>query len=493
MGQINLQLPPGLPADQLAELQRACLAGGFDNAPGPTSVEVEPRRLLLRRSLDESGYLQVPWQIEGMGRLMSTTATLMERAEPYSLPLELARGKINQVRNTLGEWNSLGFTLKPDLADQFRLAHAHFCKAVSLHPSAEADSLAQAALADVHRLIDRMAPSFTDYLFQLRQQRVPRLDTSFGCRLQSLPTDSGAMAASFNTICVNMNWRAIEPHEAEYRWDETDALLQWAKGEQIPVVAGPLIDFSPSGLPDWLWLWEQELPNLANFMCDYVETAIARYRGQVRRWQLTSAANFSSVLSLSEDEMLWLTARLAEAAMQIAPDIELVVGVSQPWGEYLAREEHTYLPLVFLDTLLRAGLRLAALDLEIAMGIDPRGSYCRDLLEISRLLDSFAVLGTPLHVSLSFPSASDTDANAESEQEPTAGYWHNGFTPETQRAWAVAVAAMAAVKPYVQGVYWGHLSDAEPHRFPNCGLLDLAGQPKPALEGLRLVREAHLR
>ena len=132
--------------------------------------------------------------------------------------------------------------------------------------------------------------------------------------------------------------------------------------------------------------------------------------------------------------------------MQIAPDIELVVGVSQPWGEYLAREEHTYLPLVFLDTLLRAGLRLSALDLEIAMGIDPRGSYCRDLLEISRLMDSFAVLGTPLHVSLCFPSSSEMDSNAESEQELTAGYWHGGFTPEAQRDWAVAVAALAAVK-----------------------------------------------
>ena len=108
-------------------------------------------------------------------------------------------------------------------------------------------------------------------------------------------------------------------------------------------------------------------------------------------------------------------------------------------------------------------------------------------------MDSFAVLGTPLHVSLCFPSSSEMDSNAESEQELTAGYWHGGFTPEAQRDWAVAVAALAAVKPFVQGVYWGQLSDAMPHRFPNCGLLDHANQPKPVFTGLRQFRESHLR
>ncbi|HEV3145939.1 MAG TPA: endo-1,4-beta-xylanase [Gemmataceae bacterium] len=493
MGQIKLQLPPGLPAESLHELHRACLAGGFDNAPGPTQVDVQPRLLTLRRSLDESGYLSVPWEMEGVGRIQCTTATLMERPDPYSLPLELARGKINQVRNMLGEWAGTGFNLSPGLADQLRSMQVKFCQAIAAYPSAEGDAAAQAALTEVHRLVDQIVPSFTEHSFKNRHERVPQLEMALGCRLQSMPSNAGEIAAAFNSICLNLNWRTIEPSEAEYRWDETDALVEWATAHAVPLVAGPLIDFSPSGLPDWLWLWEQELPNLANFMCDYVETAIARYRGKIRRWQLTSAANFSSVLSLSEDEMLWLTARLAEAAQQIAPEIELVVGVSQPWGDYLAREEHTYLPLVFLDTLLRAGLRLAALDLEIAMGIDPRGSYCRDLLEISRLFDSFAVLGTPLQVSLSFPSSTDIDANAEGEQEATAGYWHQGFTPETQRDWAVAVAGLAAVKPFVQGVYWSHLSDAEPHRFPNCGLLDHSNQPKPALAALRQFREEHLR
>src|SRR5437879_9163632 len=125
--------------------------------------------------------------------------------------------------------------------------------------------------------------------------------------------------------------------------------------------------------------------------------------------------------------MLWLTARLAEAALQLAPELELVVGVAQPWGEYLAREEHTYTPLVFLDTLLRAGLRLAAIDLEIVMGVSPRGSYCRDLLEVSRLLDSYAVLSAPIHVTLGFPSSPQIDSKSGPDLGVGAGLFNGGY------------------------------------------------------------------
>jgi hypothetical protein len=73
------------------------------------------------------------------------------------------------------------------------------------------------------------------------------------------------------------------------------------------------------------------------------------------------------------------------------------------------------------------------------------------------------------------------------------GRWRSGFTPAVQADWAAQFAELAVCKPYVQGVQWAHLSDAEPHQFPHCGLLDAQGAPKPAFARLRAVREAHLR
>jgi hypothetical protein len=307
------------------------------------------------------------------------------------------------------------------------------------------------------------------------------------------PSAADAVAAAVNTVSLPMSWKTVEPTESQYRWEAVDAPLAWAASKNLRIAAGPLIDFSHAGLPDWLWLWEGDLPSLSSFMCDYVETAVGRYHKAVRRWHLTAASNIADVLKLSEDDLLWLTARLAEAAWQIDPELELVIGVSQPWGEYMARAEHTYSPFVFADTLMRAGLKLAALDVEWLMGYSPRGSYCRDLLDASRVLDLYAMLGTPIQVSLGYASSAEPDTLAGPSLTASAGHWKDGFTPSVQADWAADFAALAVCKPFVKSAYWCQLNDAEAHQFPHCGLLDTAGKPKPALARLRQLREEHLR
>src|SRR5262249_31401109 len=157
------------------------------------------------------------------------------------------------------------------------------------------------------------------------------------------------------------------------------------------------------------------LSSLATYMCNYVERTVRRYRGRVRRWQMTAGSNCARVLGLTEEQLLWLTARLAEVGRQTDAGLELVIGIAQPWGEYMAAEDRSYSPFVFADTLIRTGLNLAALDLEMVMGVTPRGSYCRDRLDASRLLDLYSLLGVPLRVTLGYPSGSGVDADADPE------------------------------------------------------------------------------
>ena len=49
----------------------------------------------------------------------------------------------------------------------------------------------------------------------------------------------------------------------------------------------------------------------------------------------------------------------------------------------------------------------------MVMGVTPRGSYCRDLLDASRVLDLYALLGMPLQVTLGYPSAGGADPLAD--------------------------------------------------------------------------------
>jgi hypothetical protein len=495
MGTMTFQLPVGLPADITKELERTCVAGGPDNMPWPTELRLKPDVLAASRSVDESGYLVVPWSVDKVGRLMGTTATLMERPMPYNLLVELARGKVNQLRCQAADWKAGGLQIPESLRKMIDEASHTFVQAVSGTESPQAFEQARETLALSYQASELLVRAYVDQVFLVRHQRQARLDATLGCRLSNAaPPDnlSRTVCEAFNTVCVPMSWNTIETEESNFDWSAIDATVKWAATNGITLSAGPLVDFSSANLPAWLWLWERDLPSLATFMCKFVDTAVRRYRGKIRRWQLTAASNNATVLSLTEDELLGLTYRLVETARAVDPSLDLVIGIAQPWGEYMAIEDRTHSPFIFADTLIRSGLNLSALDVELVMGVTPRGSYCRDLLETSRILDLYALLGVPLRVTLGYPSSDASDPDADPELRVAAGRWHGGFNPATQAEWAEAFCTLALCKPFVQGVQWTQLSDVGPHPFPHCGLVDAAGVAKPATQRLRDLRQKHL-
>ena len=122
----------------------------------------------------------------------------------------------------------------------------------------------------------------------------------------------------------------------------------------------------------------------------------------------------------------------------------------------------------------------------------PRGSYCRDLLEASRLLDLYSILGVSLRVTLGYPARGESDPLADPELRAGNGLWKTGYNAEAQANWASAFAALALCKRSVQEVQWVHLGDADPHLFPACGLVDRHGHVSATLEALEQLRREHL-
>ncbi len=495
MGAMTFLLPNGVSAGAMRELERACVAGGPDNMPWPTEVRVENDRLIVRRDVDESGALVVPWEIPGAGRVMGATSTLIEQELPYQFGIELARGKVHQLRCQVAEWETGGLRVPPALAGRIRAASIGFGHAVT-QPPAEGNQEAQALLENGYQAAEELVGLYVEQMFEARQSRQPRLDSILYCTLPggSLPAAQAALIRqAFNGLALTFYWGQVEPAESTYLWEPFDRLVQWGQQQSLPMSGGPLIDFSTARLPDWLWLWERDLQSIASFMCDYVETVIKRYAKTVTSWQLTSASNCGTVLGLSEDELLWLTARIVEAARQVDSKLDLTIGIAQPWGEYMAVEDRTHSPFIFADTLIRSGLTITGLDLELLMGAMPRGSYCRDPLETSRLIDLYSLLGVPLCIQLAYPSAGGEDPGADQELQIGAGHWHEGVTPAAQADWAATYAALAICKPSVRAVRWAHWNDSQPHQFPHGGLWTDAGQAKPALGKLRELRRARLK
>ena len=109
--------------------------------PVPTRRQRTNEFLILSHNEDESGYLVAPWPLDDHGHLMGTSATLMERAAPYRLLLELARGKVNQVRCQAADWRMGGLHIGPLLQNQIHEATVAFGNAVSSASAADGADL----------------------------------------------------------------------------------------------------------------------------------------------------------------------------------------------------------------------------------------------------------------------------------------------------------------------------------------------------------------
>src|SRR5262245_23213881 len=140
MGSISFLLPDPLPPDAAQALQRSCFATGYDMAPVPTGLSIEGNRLVVTKNLDESGYLLVPWPVRSVGSFVTATSTLRETSEPYRLLVELARGKLNQVRTQSAEWEGIGLRLPSGFDAALNEATRLFAGALLAPPSGEADA-----------------------------------------------------------------------------------------------------------------------------------------------------------------------------------------------------------------------------------------------------------------------------------------------------------------------------------------------------------------
>ncbi|WP_197453325.1 endo-1,4-beta-xylanase [Caulifigura coniformis] len=463
----------------------------FDGRVHSTRVDFDDRILTFRRQQQESGKLHIPWAIPGRGRPVVSTTSLPEREQPYVLPLELARGKLAEVREQAAVWQQLRMVMPPEYTRSQQTAFQLLARASSSQDDLELTCrLAEESLRnsfDAAELLTR------EYVAQRRASRpaagAPRsalLGARLDADLLNLPI-ADRLPGVFGAVAVPIEWNAIEPDEGNYSWDAVNRVMAYAAEHRLVMRGGPLVDFGPGGLPNWLKTWQNDILNLPSFVCDFVETAVSKYMGMIRLWEVAASGNTGGALALSEDHRLAIVARVLETASRTHSDGQFFIRVDQPWGEYQARGQHRLSPLQFVDALLRSNLGLTGVNLEIAMGYQPAGSLSRDLFSISRLIDLWSQLGVQLHVTLAAPSSMEVDSAGDDDLEVIPSAPAGAWTPAAQEKWLTETASLLIAKPAVTGVFISHLSDAIPHYYPNAGIIAADGTPKPAFASLKAM------
>jgi Glycosyl hydrolase family 10 len=496
MGVIRFRLTPPDLANRFPDLRKAYMTG-LDRTPGRMSVEVRvPGLLVCHREFPESGRLHIPWPVEGYGAPIVGTATLAERDEPYELAVELARGKLNEVRNQAADWKQVGLQATPAIELALHEAQKAFAHAATAQADpVDAAAAAQRSLTASHSAAEQLIVAYTDQVLNSRLGFSEKLPTWLACGLEGHPkraTWSAQLLEAVNAARIGCTWARFAVEQGQYQWDLFDAQLAWCRRRRLTTIGGPLLEFRASALPDWLWLWEGDFEAIQGLVTDLVRQIVSRYRGKVPIWNVVHRAASGDILGLSEEEQVRLTAQAIQVARQADAQAQLIVEFDRPWAEWMGTSPFQFGPLHLADELARADLGLAGIGLEIAPGFSGTGSHIRDLLDFSRLLDLYALLNLPIHVSLVIPSSAEPDLRAEEATKVEVDQWPRPPDEQLQAEWAARWVALAVAKPFVRSVTWLQACDANPHLYPYGGLFRADETPKPVFERLKAFRSTYL-
>lgn len=482
--------------DRLAPgaVERAYLAS-MDGIPWECNCQWDDGILAIERDTRESGNLYFCWNVPGRGQVMLCSGSLMERDRPYNLPVELARGTINRLRNQAATWLAAGMEIPGKFEElSSRAALVFASAAIGQQQPERAAERAEEAIRISLEAADLLVQNYAQQVLAIRRREQPTLSTLLAGRLDGVPQGAAADAflAAFNTAVLVPNWPEMGSASGEIKWDDLDRQVQWCRDHGLRICMGPLIQFDRGSLPDWLYLWEGEFEDICESVFTFVQGVIRRYAGKVHLWNCAARMNVPGAMDLSEEQRLKLTVDMLELTHSLDSKTPAIVSFDQPWAEYIAAEDQELTPLHFADTLARSDLGMAGVGIEMNLGYTPHGTLPRDLLEISRQIDRWSQLGLPLVIFVTAPSSEAKDPLARSAARPLPSLIAGGLSPQAQAELISVLIPLLIARQPVQAVVWNQWRDDLPHDFPHGGLYDAMGQPKPGLKKLVDIRRKYL-
>lgn len=438
----------------------------------------------IRPNLETAG-LALLWPIEGFGRILLPTTCLPERKRPYNLNVEITRAKLMQVTNRREDWSF--FDNVEGMEEISRQSQDLFIDAIQhIGDPAQASRLADEALRKAMVYSEKLAVRQGKSVFDKRRKNHGFSRGCLGCRVDpALMTKAPyleRLLEAFNSVTVPINWAKIERRQGHFDFSEVDPCITMLSRRKVVLSAGPLLRFSKDHLPDWLLRSGMGFEKTREMAYQFVSKVVSRYASVIHRWYAISGLNSFNQFNFNFEQILEMT-RAANMAVRAAGSRAVrVIEVGNPWGEYYATTPGSIPPFVYMDMVVQSGTSFDAFGLQVRFGKDESGMHLRDMMQISSILDCFAPVAKPLHIT-------DVEIPSEVGTGPfgvdTAGMWHREWDQTRQSQWLERFYKIALSKPFVESVNYGNLADTDDSAVAHSGLLTEADAPKEAFDALK--------
>ncbi len=252
------------------------------------------------------------------------------------------------------------------------------------------------------------------------------------------------------------------------------------------LIVGPFLDASAGGMPPE-WLEVEDYHARREQLFKRCRKMLSELPSTMSLLHLISGINGIGHRHLSYPQQLQIAVDLLQIVDESRVETPVMVSFDFPWAERLAGSVGGIHPLQIADSLLRQGLRISFLGLDINLDYWPNGSIVRDPLQWIDLIDIWAQLDLPLILCLRVPSGSKP-VSPDGPVDRLVNQQRSNLTEEKRLEFLATVLPMMVARPSVHGIIWRQWQDSDDPRYPHAGLVDDAGVPKPIMKEIEKLR-----
>ena len=290
----------------------------------------------------------------------------------------------------------------------------------------------------------------------------PRDDLMLGCNFMryTSPTArySKFFAGAFDFATLPFYPGRTVPEKGKYDYGYVDAALSFLKDKGITPKGHPLFFGHKEVNPGWMFglPFDELRREAAKIAYHHVST----YKDDIKYWDaMNEAHDWANCFELNHEQLVELTRATTDALREADPSATSIVNICLPFAEYVAGRyncygalpEHLRSPLSYFKAILEAGIDFDAVGIQLYFP-------ARDMVAVSKMLDAFAALGKPIHITEMGVNggfrAKGNAGSSWSQMDMSEGTWHGGWNEHTQADWMEQFYTLAAARKEIHALTW---------------------------------------